>query len=129
MVSSRWIEDRPEDKRNGDAEMSDLLDEITKRWNKAKKGPYSIAGRPPSIVTNPSGPDHEIICVGQDGNIEGQTDNWDTLDFLAHTWSDIPFLLGYIQGQRMEISRLKKELEPTKSALAVVQNGKWTIIA
>ncbi|MCG5252570.1 ead/Ea22-like family protein [Brevibacillus agri] len=80
---------------------------IRERAERATPGRWSIAGRPPCVVSNPTGP-REVICVGQDSNVEGQRDNWDDMQFIAHAREDIPKLLA-------EIERLQSVIRGVRS--------------
>ncbi len=69
----------------------------------ATPGPWADAGRPPCVVTNPPGPDHDVVVWGQDSNVAGQHDNWRDLTFIAAARNALPGLLD-------EIARLRREL-------------------
>lgn len=96
-------------------EREQRIKDITARAEAATPGPWSVAGRPPCVVTDQ--PNHERfhICWGRDGNIEGQQDNWNDLTLIAHAPDDIRFLLA-------EVARLRKvEAAAGKAGAALVK--------
>lgn len=74
---------------------------------KATPRPWQGAGRPPVIVTNPPGPEHDIVFWGPDSNVEGQHDNWADIWYAVAAANNYPTALAEIDALRARVAQLE----------------------
>jgi hypothetical protein len=100
----------------------EFLAEQRKLAEKATPRPWAGAGRPPCLVTNPSGPDHEVVLWAPDSNVEGQHDNWNDIWYVQNAANHYPAALDEIERLQQVNAELLAVLEKVEKACKATGN-------
>lgn len=98
--------------------------------------PWSGAGRPPVIVTNPQGPDHEIVFWGHDANKDSEPDNWGDIWYTQAAANHYPDALAEIERQTARAEAAERERDALRDRLRWIpveerlpEDNEWVLAA